>query len=194
MRRLARFTQADVARCIRAAQQCGASHVLILPDGTIEIKLQANSSPRDDAPRSSSTRCFGERLGGCYQQPLSLQEKTDTLIMAFDQFMRGEITTDQLPAGKYPNGMRVYADGEWEAIVRSRPLGKRERFCLEQYFEADGALKFVVGGPDTNERLEIRGLIEVSGPHHKDRTPHYRITQTGKAEWVRLSEGPRMKN
>jgi hypothetical protein len=39
----ARFTQADVARCIRAAQQCGADHVLIRPDGTIEIKLR-----RDD--------------------------------------------------------------------------------------------------------------------------------------------------
>jgi hypothetical protein len=38
-RKAARFTQADVTRCIRAAQQCGADHVLIRPDGTIEIKL-----------------------------------------------------------------------------------------------------------------------------------------------------------
>jgi hypothetical protein len=43
-----------------------------------------------------------------------------------------------LMPGEYPSGMRVYADGEWEAIVRSRPLGKLERTSLGAYFEADG--------------------------------------------------------
>lgn len=33
----ARVTQADVARAIRAAQQCGAGQVRILADGTITI-------------------------------------------------------------------------------------------------------------------------------------------------------------
>lgn len=37
----AKVTQADVARAIRAAQQCGAGGVRILPDGTISIDLQA---------------------------------------------------------------------------------------------------------------------------------------------------------
>lgn len=36
----ARITQADVARVIRAAQQCGAGKVRIAPDGTIEIDPQ----------------------------------------------------------------------------------------------------------------------------------------------------------
>lgn len=36
----ARITQADVARAIRAAQQCSAGTVRILPDGTITIDLQ----------------------------------------------------------------------------------------------------------------------------------------------------------
>jgi acid phosphatase class B len=36
-RRAARITQADVARAIRAAQQCGAGTVRIMPDGTITI-------------------------------------------------------------------------------------------------------------------------------------------------------------
>jgi len=36
----ARITQADVARAIRAAQQCGAGSVRILSDGTIAIDLQ----------------------------------------------------------------------------------------------------------------------------------------------------------
>lgn len=36
----ARVTQADVARAIRAAQQCGAGAVRVLPDGTIQIDPQ----------------------------------------------------------------------------------------------------------------------------------------------------------
>ncbi len=35
----ARFTQADVARSIRAAKQAGAGTVELLPDGTIRICL-----------------------------------------------------------------------------------------------------------------------------------------------------------
>jgi len=35
----ARFTQADVARSIRAAKQAGASAVELRPDGTIVISL-----------------------------------------------------------------------------------------------------------------------------------------------------------
>jgi len=36
----AKVTQADVARAIRAAQQCGAGKVRIAPDGTITIDPQ----------------------------------------------------------------------------------------------------------------------------------------------------------
>jgi hypothetical protein len=35
----ARFTQADVARAIRAAKQAGAGDVIVGPDGSITIKL-----------------------------------------------------------------------------------------------------------------------------------------------------------
>lgn len=41
-RTAARFTQADVARSIRAAKQAGAGSVRLLPDGTIKIDLQAD--------------------------------------------------------------------------------------------------------------------------------------------------------
>ena len=44
-RRPARFTQADVARVIRAAKQAGAGSVRVLPDGTIQINLQAPNLP-----------------------------------------------------------------------------------------------------------------------------------------------------
>ncbi|MDR6303960.1 hypothetical protein GGQ85_001659 [Nitrobacter vulgaris] len=49
----ARFTQADVARAIRAAQQTGAGNVEIKPDGTICIRLSPESTEpaaADDEP------------------------------------------------------------------------------------------------------------------------------------------------
>jgi hypothetical protein len=41
----ARFTQADVARTIRAAKQAGAGAVELLPDGTIRIRLDGLEKP-----------------------------------------------------------------------------------------------------------------------------------------------------
>ena len=41
----ARFTQADVARTIRAAKQAGAGAVELLPDGTIRIRLEGSEKP-----------------------------------------------------------------------------------------------------------------------------------------------------
>jgi hypothetical protein len=42
----ARITQADVARAIRAAQQCGAGVVEIRPDGTIRVVIAQESAVR----------------------------------------------------------------------------------------------------------------------------------------------------
>jgi hypothetical protein len=41
----ARFTQAEVARTIRAAKQAGAGVVELLPDGTIRIRLDGLEKP-----------------------------------------------------------------------------------------------------------------------------------------------------
>lgn len=41
----ARFTQADVARAIRAAKQAGAGEVILRADGTIVIGLSPTSPP-----------------------------------------------------------------------------------------------------------------------------------------------------
>jgi hypothetical protein len=46
----ARFTQADVARSIRAAKQAGAGSVRLLTDGTIRIDLQPE--PAGDKPEN----------------------------------------------------------------------------------------------------------------------------------------------
>jgi hypothetical protein len=43
-RRAAIITQADVARAIRAAQQCGAGSVEIRPDGTIRVVICPEST------------------------------------------------------------------------------------------------------------------------------------------------------
>lgn len=46
----AKFTQADVARAVRAALQAGAGAVELRPDGTIRIGLQAE--PAGDKPEN----------------------------------------------------------------------------------------------------------------------------------------------
>ncbi len=43
----ARFTQADVARTIRAARQAGAAAVELRPDGTIWVALHTAPSPEN---------------------------------------------------------------------------------------------------------------------------------------------------
>jgi hypothetical protein len=48
----ARFTQADVARAIRAAKQAGAGAIELLPDGTIRINLARESADRKCEPES----------------------------------------------------------------------------------------------------------------------------------------------
>jgi hypothetical protein len=46
-RRAAIITQADVARCIRAAKQAGAATVEVRPDGTIIVHVAAPSIAPD---------------------------------------------------------------------------------------------------------------------------------------------------
>ncbi|MGY4596356.1 hypothetical protein ACVWXL_004102 [Bradyrhizobium sp. GM22.5] len=49
-RTAARFTQADVARTIRAAKQAGAGSVELRPDGTIRISLITQKNETDTQP------------------------------------------------------------------------------------------------------------------------------------------------
>ena len=50
-RRPAAFTQADVARAIRAAKQAGAESVEVRPEGTIVVLLKsAPAAPQEPAP------------------------------------------------------------------------------------------------------------------------------------------------
>ena len=46
-RTAARFTQADIARAIRAAKQAGAGSVKLVPDGTIDISLIPTTDKTD---------------------------------------------------------------------------------------------------------------------------------------------------
>jgi hypothetical protein len=51
-RRPATFTQADVARAIRAAKQAGAEAVEVRPDGTIIVLLKNPPIALKDVPES----------------------------------------------------------------------------------------------------------------------------------------------
>jgi hypothetical protein len=46
-RRQAKFTQADVARAIRAAKKNGATDITVRPDGSIVIGLIASTVPAE---------------------------------------------------------------------------------------------------------------------------------------------------
>ncbi|MBP1092974.1 hypothetical protein [Bradyrhizobium diazoefficiens] len=152
----------------------------ILPDGTICI----DPYPAEDAavPAAAPRRRFGERLAQ------RASESTDPLALALEQWKRGEITWEQLPPGRYPDGMRVYAKGEWEAEVLASPLQKRERTALEAYFKAKGTIGYVKGGGImTTERLAVRGYVEIIQTRPDGRVPYYGITPAGEAEWLRLA-------
>jgi hypothetical protein len=113
---------------------------------------------------------------------------------AYERFAKGEIPWSELPPGRYPNGMRIYADGEWEALVRASPVRKREVAALEAYFKAKGIVGYVKGaGPETTERLVARGYVEIIQENGKDRGSYYGITPAGEAAWRELaaSSGPR---
>lgn len=49
-RRPSKFTQADVARAIRAAKREGAPAVEIKPDGTILVALSPTHTEREETP------------------------------------------------------------------------------------------------------------------------------------------------
>lgn len=46
----AKFTQADIARTIRAAKQAGGGQVELRPDGTIVVKLSGEAVETEGAP------------------------------------------------------------------------------------------------------------------------------------------------
>jgi hypothetical protein len=55
-RRPALITQADVARAIRAAQQCGAEGVEVKPDGSIHISLRKKPEEEEEQIQQSTQR------------------------------------------------------------------------------------------------------------------------------------------
>jgi hypothetical protein len=85
--------------------------------------------------------------------------------------------------------MRVYAEGEWEAIVRASPMQKREIGALKAYVESKGTVGYVRGGGlATTERLAARGYVEVIQENGEDRIPFYGITPAGEAAWLQLEK------
>jgi predicted DNA-binding transcriptional regulator AlpA len=148
---------------------------------------RAHSSERnpayDTAPDLDVPRRFGDRLGKVRQSA------GDPLMHSYELWEAGKITIDQLPSGIYPNGMRVYADGEWEAIVRSSAMQKREVAALGIYFQAKGTTGYFKGaGPGATERLAARGYVEVVEARGDDRLPYYGITSAGESAWIQIAQ------
>ena len=88
---------------------------------------------------------------------------------------------------------KFYKEGEWEALICSRPLGIREKRAPEGYFLGKGNTKLDVNGagPETIERLVARGFIEFVAERGEGRVPYYGITTAGEAAWQALnSEHP----
>ncbi|MDC9834324.1 hypothetical protein [Rhizobium binxianense] len=81
---------------------------------------------------------------------------------------------------------------QWEASIPSSRLGKREVKALE-FFAAIGAnIRVNVSdvkncGPDTEDRLKIRGFIETF-PHQRfpNQSGYYMLTDAGLAAWKKL--------
>jgi hypothetical protein len=108
---------------------------------------------------------------------------------AYERWLTHKITIAELPPGNYPNGMRVYADGEWEALVRKSPLTKLERAALGAYAKTKGTIGYVKGaGRATNDRLVARGFVAVVQESEGGRMAYHGITPAGEAEWRRIAE------
>lgn len=117
------------------------------------------------------------------------QESSDPLAAAYERFMRGEIKFDQLPPGQY-GGMRIYADGEWEALVRKRPLGLNEKRGLSGFYaKLDEPSSVINGcGPKTIERLIARGYVASVDPDPDAYLPTCKITPEGEAAWLAIAD------
>lgn len=184
------MTQAAICQAIRAAQRTGAGAVRILVDGTISIDVRPRAEDRpepgdlastwDDVQAAPEAAIPRRRIGE------KINDGDDPMSIALARYQRGEIKMAELPPGRYPNGMRVYADGEWEAEVRASPLQKRERDALKAYARAKGTIGYVKGGGLlTTERLAVRGFVEVVQTRPNGKVPFYGITPAGEAEWLR---------
>ncbi|MGM4885287.1 hypothetical protein AB8A20_07915 [Tardiphaga sp. 604_B6_N1_1] len=79
-------------------------------------------------------------------------------------------------------------DRAWAVEVRSRPLGKKERSGLEGYVRGKSQHKLQVkgAGPDTIDRLLIRGYIEVESERGEGKEPYYGVTVAGEEAWQQL--------
>ncbi|WP_128948986.1 MarR family winged helix-turn-helix transcriptional regulator [Bradyrhizobium guangzhouense] len=215
------FTEHSIRRLIRGIESAGKFVIGARFDGTLIIgdkplDISTFAAPQriaavdgveaggaaswDDFEDAPASKWDDKRASGRDapkrqdEQRQQTDPVSDPLVAAYDRFMRGEITFDQLPPGRYPNGMRIYAVGEWEAIVRSQPLNRLERAALEAYFERKGTISYERGaGPRTIERLEARGFVQVVQTREDGREPYYGITPAGEAEWLRLTGGAEHK-
>lgn len=84
------------------------------------------------------------------------------------------------------------ADDRWKASIPGTPLGKRERKALAHFAQHGAGVpihhsKIKNCGPDTQDRLEARGFLEVRNQEkHPDRIDSYILTESGLNAWRAL--------
>jgi hypothetical protein len=146
----AKFTQADLARAIRAMKQTfGSASVVFETDGTVRVVPGAAAEPVTPSDSLGDEEILG-KLGTSWEEYRAREE-------------------------------------EWKKELPALPLGKRERKVLEE-LSNHGVGKPVDWrqikscGPDTLQRLEIRGFVEIQ-PNKKfpDRAGNPILTAAGAA-------------
>jgi hypothetical protein len=94
------------------------------------------------------------------------------------------------PTSPEPWKPREYADGEWEALVRERPLGLNEKRALSGFYAKRGERASIIFGcgPKTIERLVARGFIKVVGHSNEAFIDTCKITPEGEAAWLAIAD------
>ncbi len=208
----ASFRQADIERLIRAAEKTGAAvqvdlktlvvtiypGVIAAPTPASPLRLTRDGPELEDwsdLDEASKPR-FGSRLGASASKPNRgasgypiADDPTGYLQRWYDK-----IAFDPRTMGlKDMERLQAKAHAEWTAAIPGSKLGKREIKALK-FLAAIGPNVKVHWrdvkdcGPDTEERLKIRGFLETF-PQEKfpDRIGYYMLTDAGLEAYNKLS-------
>jgi hypothetical protein len=152
-RRPASVTQADIARMIRAAQQCGLTitRLVVRSDG---VAVETSAAGATDAAGRGKEQAGEDRAPAVAQ--------TDYRQRYYDELGFDPKTMD------HSDMMRLQQEAHvrWKVDFVKTALGKRERDALRQFAgQQVGKLvawKSIKGlGINTAQRLEARGFIEI---------------------------------
>jgi predicted DNA-binding transcriptional regulator AlpA len=85
---------------------------------------------------------------------------------------------------------RLRNPDRWDAIVKNKSLGQREKQALGSYYGIEGGTHLEVKGAgyDTLKRLLARGYVVSVDPDPKAPMPICKITPAGEAAWLQIAD------